>query len=166
MCRSASVPAQSRTLVRRTPESDIRSRDEFMGIGYVKDYDAVITVSTDEPKYRFALEYERTQKAHAHTRRSRRGSKLETDVHHFLYLVSNYDLLLVPREEVRKLPPSAYGRICSVRASACQSKAITRLCQLPFSPCQGMASPVWVAGAHPLRNMEPDLPIALGLSWD
>ena len=54
---------QSRTLVRWTPESDIRSRNEFTGIGYMKDYDAVITVRIDEQEYCFALEYERTQKA-------------------------------------------------------------------------------------------------------
>ena len=31
---------------------------------------------------------------------------------------------------------------------------------------QSTASPIRVAGAHPLRNMEPDLPIAVGLKWD
>ena len=29
-----------------------------------------------------------------------------------------------------------------------------------------MASPVRVAGANPLRNMEPDLRIVVGLKWD
>ena len=84
----------NRTLVRWTPESDIRSRNEFTGIGYVKDYDAVIAVRIDEHEYRFALEYERTQKATVRYLAIQKRIQAETDVRHFLYLVSNYDLLL------------------------------------------------------------------------
>jgi hypothetical protein len=85
---------QSRTLVHWTPESDIRSRNEFTGIGYVKDYDAVVAVRIDDHEYRFALEYERTQKANGRYLAIEKRIQAETDVHHFLYLVSNYDLLL------------------------------------------------------------------------
>ena len=85
---------QGRTLVRWTPESDIRSRNEFTDIGCVKDYDAVITVRSGEQEYRFALEYERTQKATARYLAIQKRIQAETDVRHFLYLVSNYDLLL------------------------------------------------------------------------
>jgi hypothetical protein len=85
---------QSRTLVRWTPESDIRSRNEFTEIGYVKDYDAVIAVRYDEHEHRFALEYERTQKANGRYQEIQKRIQAETDVRHFLYLVSNYDLLL------------------------------------------------------------------------
>jgi hypothetical protein len=85
---------QGRTLVRWTPESDIRSRNEFTGIGYVKDYDAVIAVRIDEHEYRFALEYERTPKANGRYQEIQKRIQAETDVRHFLYLVSNYDLLL------------------------------------------------------------------------
>jgi len=85
---------QSRTLVRWTPESDIRSRNEFTGIGYVKDYDAVIAVGIGEHEYRFALEYERTQKANVRYLAIQKRIQAETDLRHFLYLVSNYDLLL------------------------------------------------------------------------
>ena len=85
---------QCRALVRWTPESDIRSRNEFTEIGYVKDYDAVVAVSIGEHEYRFALEYERTPKARARYKAIQKRIAAETDVHHFLYLVSNYDLLL------------------------------------------------------------------------
>ena len=85
---------QSRTLLRWTPESDIRSRNEFTGVGYVKDYDAVVAVRIDEQEYRFALEYERTQKANRRYHAIQTRIQAETDVRHFLYLVSNYDLLL------------------------------------------------------------------------
>jgi hypothetical protein len=85
---------QSRTLVRWTPESDIRSRNEFTEIGYVKDYDAVVAVRIDEHECRFALEYERTQKANGRYQEIQKRIQAETDVRHFLYLVSNYDLLL------------------------------------------------------------------------
>jgi len=83
-----------RTLVRWTPESDIRSRNEFTGIGYVKDYDAVVAVRVGEHECRFALEYERTQKANVRYLAIQKRIQAETDIHHFLYLVSNYDLLL------------------------------------------------------------------------
>src|SRR5271157_5525440 len=85
---------QSRTLVRWTPESDIRSRNEFTGIGFVKDYDAVVAVRLDDHEYRFALEYERTQKANVRYLAIQKRIQAETDLRHFLYLVSNYDLLL------------------------------------------------------------------------
>ena len=88
------VLKQSRTLVRWTPESDIRSRNEFTDIGYVKDYDAVIAVRFDEHEHRFALEYERTQKANGRYQEIQKRIQAETDFRHFLYLVSNYDLLL------------------------------------------------------------------------
>jgi hypothetical protein len=81
-------------LSRWTPESDIRSRNEFTGIGYVKDYDAVVAVRIDQQEYRFALEYERTQKANRRYHEIQTRIHAETDVRHFLYLVSNYDLLL------------------------------------------------------------------------
>jgi hypothetical protein len=85
---------QSRTLVRWRPESDIRSRNEFTGIGHVKDYDAVIRVRIDEHEYHFALDYERTQKANVRYLAIQKMIEAEADVHHFLYLVANYDLLL------------------------------------------------------------------------
>jgi len=41
----------------------IRSQNELTDYGFVKDYDAVITVRTEIGEYRFALEYERRPKA-------------------------------------------------------------------------------------------------------
>jgi len=80
-------------LVRWTPESDIRSRNEFTNIGFVKDYDAAVAVRIDGQEHRFALEYERTPKGKRHYRAIWKRVEAETEFLHFLYLVSNYDLL-------------------------------------------------------------------------
>ena len=60
----------------------------------MKDYDAVVAVRIDEHECRFALEYERTQKANGRYQEIQKRIQAETDIRHFLYLVSNYDLLL------------------------------------------------------------------------
>jgi hypothetical protein len=80
-------------LVRWTPESDIRSRNEFTGIGYVKDYDAVVAVRIDGHEHRFALEYERTPKARSRYHIIWKRIEEETEFRHFLYLVPNHDML-------------------------------------------------------------------------
>ena len=85
---------RSGRLVRWTPESDIRSRNEFTNIGYVKDYDAVVAVDIDGHECRFALEYERTPKAKGRYEAIQKRIAAETELLHFLYLVPNYDLLL------------------------------------------------------------------------
>lgn len=80
-------------LVRWTPESDIRSRNELTNIGFVKDYDATVSVRVDGREHQFALEYERTPKARRHYLAIRKRIEAETEFVHFLYLVSNRDLL-------------------------------------------------------------------------
>jgi hypothetical protein len=80
-------------LARWTPESDIRSRNELTGIGFVKDYDATIAVRIDGREYQFALEYERTPKAKRHYLAIQKRIEAEDEFDHFLYLVSNRDLL-------------------------------------------------------------------------
>jgi len=80
-------------LARWTPESDIRSRNEFTNIGVVKDYDAAVAVRIDGQEHQFALEYERTPKGKRHYRAIWKRIDAETEFHHFLYLVSNHDLL-------------------------------------------------------------------------
>jgi len=54
----------------------------------------VIAVGIEEHEHRFALEYERTQKANGRYQEIQQRIQAETDLRHFLYLVSNYDLLL------------------------------------------------------------------------
>ena len=81
-------------LVRWTPESDIRSRNEITEIGYGKDYDAVVAVRLDGHEHQFVLEYERTPKAKRRYEDIRTRIEAETEFRHFLYLVPNYDLLL------------------------------------------------------------------------
>jgi len=80
-------------LARWTPECDIRSRNEFTNISFVKDYDATVAVRIDGREYQFALEYERTPKAKRHYLAIRKRIEAETEFDHFLYLVSNHDLL-------------------------------------------------------------------------
>ena len=80
-------------LARWTPESDIRSRNEFTNIGFVKDYDAGVAVRINGQEHQFALEYERTPKGKCHYRAIWKRIEAETEFDHFLYLVSNHDLL-------------------------------------------------------------------------
>jgi hypothetical protein len=81
------------TLARWTPESEIRSRNEFTDIGYVKDYDATVAVRIDGHEHRFALEYERTPKAKGRYGDIWKRIEAETELRHFLYLVPNHDML-------------------------------------------------------------------------
>lgn len=83
---------QSGMLVRWTPESDIRSRNEFTGIGYAKDYDALVDVQMEGAEYRFALEYERTPKSKRRYEAIASRVAQEEAGLQFLYLVPNHDL--------------------------------------------------------------------------
>lgn len=84
---------RSGQLVRWTPETEIRSRNEFTDGGYKKDYDAVVTVHTNGSERTFALEYERTAKARKEYLHIRNDIEAESAIARFLYLVPNYDLL-------------------------------------------------------------------------
>ncbi len=72
---------------------EIRSQDELTDYGFVKDYDAVVTVRTEIGEYRFALEYERTPKAMKYYSAIASCIGEETHLSRLLYLVTNYDLL-------------------------------------------------------------------------
>lgn len=84
---------RSGELVRWTPESDIRSRNELTNIGFVKDYDATVAVRIEGRECQFALEYERTPKAKRQYSAIRKRIEAETEFDDFLYLVSNADLM-------------------------------------------------------------------------
>jgi hypothetical protein len=84
---------RSEQLVHWTPDTEIRSRNEFTDSGYKKDYDAVVTVGSNGSERTFALEYERTAKARKEYLQIRNDIEAETSVARFLYLVPNYDLL-------------------------------------------------------------------------
>jgi hypothetical protein len=84
---------RSEQLVRWTPDTEIRSRNEFTDSGYKKDYDAVVTVCSNGSARTFALEYERTAKARREYLQISNDIETETAVARFLYLVPNYDLL-------------------------------------------------------------------------
>ena len=95
-------------LARWTPESDIRSRNEFTHIGFVKDYDAAVAVRIDGRELQFALEYERTPKGKRHYRAICKRIQAETEFRHFLYLVSNHDLLSFLLREFYECPRPVY----------------------------------------------------------
>jgi len=80
-------------LVRWIGSMEIRSQNELTGFGFVKDYDAVVTVRTETEDRRFALEYERSPKPMRFYRDIAVALGREAHVSHVLYLVSNYDLL-------------------------------------------------------------------------
>lgn len=84
---------RARLLVRWTASIEIRSQNELTGFGFVKDYDAVVTVHTEKGNQRFALEYERSPKPLRFYRDIAAALCREARVSHVLYLVSNYDLL-------------------------------------------------------------------------
>ena len=95
-------------LVRWTPESDIRSRNEFTGIGYVKDYDAVVAVRIDGHEHRFALEYERTPKARRRYADIWKRIEQEAEFRHFLYLAPNHDMLALLVKQFHNCQRSVY----------------------------------------------------------
>ena len=68
-------------LIRWTPETDIRSHNEFTQTGYWKTYDAVVSVRVGGQECRF----------HTDDSVENRGGDERP---HFLYLAPNYDLLL------------------------------------------------------------------------
>lgn len=74
------------------PEIAIRSKNELTTDGYVKDYDAIVTVRLNGRTASFALEYERTPKKPTDYSRIRSLLEKEDRVGRFLYLVSNADL--------------------------------------------------------------------------
>jgi hypothetical protein len=84
---------RSEQLVRWTPDTEIRSRNEFTDRGYRKDYGAAVTLRSNGSEQTFALEYERTAKARKEYLRIKSELEAETVVARSLYLVPNYDLL-------------------------------------------------------------------------
>lgn len=70
-------------------ETEIRSQNELTATGYAKDYDAVATLVLGVQARRFALEYERTAKAHRAYVRIREMIESERQIERFLYLVTN-----------------------------------------------------------------------------
>ena len=84
---------RSHLLVRWISAMQIRSQNELTDYGFVKDYDAVVTVRTEIGEYRFALEYERTPKAMKYYSGIASCIGEETHLSRLLYLVTNYDLL-------------------------------------------------------------------------
>lgn len=80
-------------LVRWIGSVEIRSQNELTACGFVKDYDAVVTVRTGIREQRFALEYERSPKPMRYYRDVAAALGRELHVDLVLYLVSNFDLL-------------------------------------------------------------------------
>jgi hypothetical protein len=83
---------RQRVLEEWKPEIAIRSKNELTADGYVKDYDAIVTVRLDGRISSFALEYERTPKKPKDYLRIRGLLEQEERVRRFLYIVANDDL--------------------------------------------------------------------------
>lgn len=81
------------SLVRWTSAVEIRSQNELTAFGFAKDYDAIVTVHTDQGERKFALEYERTPKPAKRYRAIAACVSDEVHVNRLLYLVANYDIL-------------------------------------------------------------------------
>jgi hypothetical protein len=89
-------------------EIEIRSRNDFTSSGYWKYYDAVVVVRLAGQDCKFALEYERTAKAARYYIDVRERIEQEAAVAHFLYLVSNPDLLRYVSEKLSYCKRSIY----------------------------------------------------------
>jgi hypothetical protein len=72
-------------------EVTIRAKNELTSSGYVKDYDAVVTVRMDR-RATFALEYERTPKKSKEYLQIRNLLEQENRIDRFLYIVPEADL--------------------------------------------------------------------------
>jgi len=73
-------------------ETEIRSRNELTNAGYMKDYDAVVTLVLCGQVKKFALEYERTPKTYREYSKIRKRIETERGIDRFLYLVTNSHL--------------------------------------------------------------------------
>ena len=132
---------RSAQLVRWTPDTEIRSRNEFTDCGYTKDYDAVVTLRSDGNERTFALEYEGTAKARKEYLRIRSDIEAETALARFLYLVPNYDLLPISAASSRPqggLSTSACSRISSSTCLRCPCAAPS---QVPCPACATCSGP-------------------------
>jgi hypothetical protein len=96
------------SLIYWMPESEIRSRNDLSPNGYWKYYDAVVVVRLAGEDCKFALEYERTPKATRYYLSIREKIERETSVAHFLYLVSNYDLLWFVADKLSECKRAVY----------------------------------------------------------
>lgn len=88
---------RSALLRRWMSDLEIRTRNEMTGCGYMKDYDAVMTLLIAGEETQIALEYERHAKAESRYLDIAERIRAETRIEHFLYLVADWDLLLFVR---------------------------------------------------------------------
>jgi DNA-binding HxlR family transcriptional regulator len=73
-------------------EVTIRAKNELTSSGYVKDYDAIVTVRIEERQVTFALEYERTPKKSREYLQIRNLLEQENRIDRFVYIVPEPDL--------------------------------------------------------------------------
>ncbi len=97
-------------------EPEIRADNDFTTFGYVKDYDAVVTVHCEGRTGKIALEYERTPKSSREYERITALTNRETKLDTFLYLVSNIQLksylLHCLRRSVRRMYVALAEEFC------------------------------------------------------
>src|SRR5207245_464152 len=71
---------------------NFRAKNELTSSGYVKDYDAIVTVRIEDRPLTFALEYERTPKKSRDYLQIRSLLEQENRIDRFLYIVPEPDL--------------------------------------------------------------------------
>ena len=84
--------ARQGVLVDWQSEVIIRAKNELTSSGYVKDYDAIVTVRIEDRPVTFALEYERTPKKSRDYLQIRSLLEQENRIARFLYIVPEPDL--------------------------------------------------------------------------
>jgi hypothetical protein len=99
---------RSGLLVAWIPESMVRSRNHLTNIGYSKAYDAILTVRLNQRTCEIALEYERTAKNIQRYALIRKRIEAEQELKHFLYVCSNFDLLMFVAHRFRGCAKRVY----------------------------------------------------------
>lgn len=84
---------RSGLLAKWKSDLEIRSQNEFTDCGYVKDYDAIVTLRLDGRDVELALEYERQVKSEARYHDIAAAIQHERQVNRFLYLFPDYHIL-------------------------------------------------------------------------
>jgi hypothetical protein len=103
---------RSGLLRRWVSEVEIRSRNELTACGYAKDYDAIVKLQLGEQELPLAIEYERQAKGDRRYRKIAAAIERERQVDLFLYLVSDYDLLLFVRGFFKRVRRRVYFATC------------------------------------------------------
>lgn len=107
---------RSRILAKWKSDLEVRSQNEFTDSGYVKDYDAVVTLRLEGQAIELALEYERQVKSEARYHDIATAIQHERRVNRFLYLFPDYHMLWFVRQFFQQSSRAIYfGIACDFK---------------------------------------------------